>query len=180
MERELRERMVELAIADLRNNVDDSEVIDFLEDITDEIYNDLEDENYDYYEDDYDYYYEEEGSELDRLTEELDRLTERSDELETSHEEEHNDPFLAALEEVFGPNVNIRVVESREALLNEDDEVEDEAEDLEEDNGLDELEEKLRNLKEDEEDLAFSLDMEEFSEDVADEIAKLIKKVSGE
>lgn len=175
MERELRERMVELAIADLRNNVDDSEVIDFLEDITDEIYNDLEDENYDYYEDDYDYYYEEEDSELDRLTEELDRLTERSDELETSHEEEHNDPFLAALEEVFGPNVNIRVVESREALLDEDNE--DEAEDLEEDNELDELEEKLRNLKEDEEDLAFSLDMEEFSEDTVDEIARLIKSV---
>lgn len=122
MERELRERMVELAIADLRNNVDDGEVIDFLEDITDEIYNDLEDENYDYYEDDYDYdCYEEENSELDRLTEELDRLTEKLDDLESSHEEEHNDPFLAALEAVFGPNVNVRVVESREALLNEDD-----------------------------------------------------------
>lgn len=172
MERELRERMVELAIADLRNNVDDGEVIDFLEDITDEIYNDLEDENYDYYEDDYDYDYEEEDSELDRLTEELDRLTEKLD--------EHNDPFLAALEAVFGPNVNVRVVESREALLNEDNEMEDEAEDLEEDNELDELEEKLRNLKEDEEDLAFSLDMEDFSEDTVDEITKLIKKVLGE
>lgn len=170
MERELRERMVELAIADLRNNVDDGEVIDFLEDITDEIYNDLEDENYDYYEDDYDYdYEEEEDSELDRLTEELDRLTEKLD--------EHNDPFLAALEAVFGPNVNVRVVESREALLDEDDEVEDEAEDLEEGNELDELEEKLRNLKEDEEDLAFSLDMEEFSDDSVKEIARLIKSV---
>ena len=180
MERELRERMVELAIADLRNNVDDGEVIDFLEDITDEIYNDLEDENYDYYEDDYDYDYEEEDSELDRLTEELDRLTEKLDDLETSHKEEYDDPFLAALEAVFGPNVNVRVVESREALLNEDNEMEDEAEDLEEDNELDELEEKLRNLKEDEEDLAFSLDMEDFSEDTVDEITKLIKKVLGE
>ena len=171
MERELRERMVELAIADLRNNVDDGEVIDFLEDITDEIYNDLEDENYDYYEDDYDCY-EEEDSELDRLTEELDRLTEKLD--------EHDDPFLAALEAVFGPNVNVRVVESREALLNEDDEDEDETEDLEEDNELDELEERFKNFKRTSEDTVSSLEMEDFSEDTADEIAKLIKKVLGE
>ena len=179
MERELRERMVELAIADLRNNVDDSEVIDFLEDITDEIYNDLEDENYDYYEDDYDCY-EEEDSELDRLTEELDRLTEKLDDLEASHKEEHSDPLLAALEAVFGPNVNVRVVESREALLNEDDEVEDETEDLEEDNELDELEERFKNFKRASEDAVSSLDMEDFSEDTADEITKLIKKVLGE
>lgn len=154
MLREVRERAVELTVEDLRRIAEDQEVIDFLECIVNEIYEDVEDRNYESeYEDSCEEEYSEE-SELDRLSEALEHLNfnntitnpNAANGRSRLHRErcaDDSNDLIVLLKEVFGPDVEVGLIR----VGRPEGEQEDELEDPEETNELTEIEERLRSLK---------------------------------